>query len=73
MSRYSPQPEPVRSSYNSKPEPRLLSTREAAAYLGVSPNTIRKYRKQGLRFSKVGEKLVKYDPLDLDDFAQKSA
>jgi len=52
--------------------PRLLSTRQAAEYLGVSANTIRKYRDSGkIRAFYVGEKLVKYDPEDLDRFLRE--
>lgn len=55
-----------------KAAPRLLSTTQAAAYLGVSPNTIRKYRDDGkIRAFLVGEKLVKYDPQDLDRFLRE--
>jgi excisionase family DNA binding protein len=50
----------------------MLSTTAAAAYLGVSANTIRKYRDDGkIRAFHVGERLVKYDPEDLDRFMRE--
>ena len=55
-----------------KGTPRLLSTAQAAEYLGVSQNTIRKYRDQGkIPAFLVGERLVKYDPEDLDSFMRE--
>src|SRR6516162_8285355 len=80
MNQHPPPGTPVSPHYNTKPVPRLFSTREAAAHMGVSPNTIRKFRKywedgdeeNGLRYTKVGEKLYKYDPEDLDAFMEKS-
>jgi excisionase family DNA binding protein len=55
-----------------RPGSRLLSTKQAAEYLGVSQNTIRKYRDEGkIRAVRVGEKLVKYDPEDLDRFTSE--
>jgi excisionase family DNA binding protein len=49
--------------------PRLLSATAATAYLGVSANTVRKYRDEGkIRAFHVGERLVRYDPEDLDRF-----
>jgi excisionase family DNA binding protein len=57
-----------------KPLKRLLSTSEAAAYLGISEPTFRKYRKLGqIPFRRVGEKLYKYHPDDLDQFEHKIA
>jgi excisionase family DNA binding protein len=51
---------------------RLLSTEQAAAYLGVTRNTLRKYRKQGrIRSFRVGDKLIKYDPADLNEFLRE--
>ncbi|MFV8277681.1 helix-turn-helix domain-containing protein [Mycobacteroides abscessus] len=51
---------------------RLLSTNQAAEYLGVSPNTIRKYSAAGkIKAFRVGVKLIKYDPADLDAFSQR--
>jgi excisionase family DNA binding protein len=66
-----PTPAPKRST-PAKAVPRLLSTTAAAAYLGVSANTIRKYRDDGkIRAFHVGERLVKYDPEDLDRFMRE--
>jgi excisionase family DNA binding protein len=52
---------------------RLLSTSEAADYLGVSPNTIRNYIERGLIAShRTGPRpLLKFDPADLDELAPK--
>ncbi|WP_157929684.1 helix-turn-helix domain-containing protein [Mycobacteroides abscessus] len=51
---------------------RLLSTNQAAEYLGVSSNTIRKYSAAGkIKAFRVGVKLIKYDPADLDAFKQQ--
>ena len=43
---------------------RLLTTKEAAAFLNVSPKTLEKWRwnGEGPTFQKFGNKLVKYDP-----------
>lgn len=50
----------------------LLSTQDAADYLGISYTTFRKYRKMGqIPFRKVGDKLYKYETADLDEFARK--
>ena len=55
---------------NPHPPRQLLSTPQAAAYLGVSVNTIRKYLAEGkIRARRVGVKLIKFDPADLDEFA----
>ncbi|WP_117433210.1 helix-turn-helix domain-containing protein [Mycobacterium marinum] len=55
-----------------KPKGRLLSTTEAAAYLGVSIRTIHNYRYKGaLVPCRVG-RLWKYDPRDLDNFIETS-
>ena len=49
-------------------EKRYLSTVEAAKYIGVSKNTLRKYVAKGLvPAHKFGEKLLKFDPAELDD------
>ena len=57
---------PPKRATPAKAVPRLLSTRQAAEYLGVSANTIRKYRDEGkIRAYYVGEKLVKYSREDL--------
>ena len=53
-------------------QPRLLSTAQAAAYLGVSPNTVRNYIARGLLSAhRVGPKLLKFDPADLDRAARR--
>jgi len=46
-----------------------LNTREAAAYLGVRPNTLEVWRSKhrGPRYAKLGSRIV-YDPDDLDDY-----
>ena len=55
-----------------KPTKRLLSTQEAADYLGISDTTFRRYRNLGqIPFRKVGVKLYKYHPDDLDAFAHR--
>lgn len=55
-----------------KLQKRLLSTQEAATYLGISIPTFRRYREMGrIPFKKVGDKLYKYEVADLDDFARK--
>ena len=48
-------------------EPRYLNTREAAAYLGLSPSTLARMRVtgEGPRYSKAGRRVI-YDPRDLD-------
>lgn len=49
---------------------RRLRTREAAAYVGLSPSTLEKLRLTGTGplYSKLG-KVVVYDPIDLDAWA----
>jgi excisionase family DNA binding protein len=47
----------------------LLSSKAAAERLGVSQNTIRKFVAEGkLPAYYVGDKLVKFDPADLDKY-----
>jgi len=49
---------------------RLLSPREAADLLGVSIVSIRRYYTAGrLRATRIGPKLVKFRPEDLEAFA----
>jgi excisionase family DNA binding protein len=50
----------------------LFSTKEAAAYLTVQPETLEawRYRGVGLRFIKIGH-LVRYRKIDLDGFIEK--
>ena len=51
------------------PPRRLLSSKKAAEYLGVSPNTIRKFVSDGkLPAYKIGDKLIKFDPEDLNKY-----
>ncbi|WP_191498640.1 helix-turn-helix domain-containing protein [Mycobacterium simulans] len=57
-----------------KPQGRLLSTAQAAEYLGISVRTLFNYRQAGkLSAYRVGEKLWKYDPADLENFVSKKA
>ncbi|WP_201368402.1 helix-turn-helix domain-containing protein [Mycobacterium intracellulare] len=50
----------------------LLSTTQVAQKLGVSPNTVRNYVAQGLLTAhKVGPKLLKFDPAELERIAYK--
>jgi hypothetical protein len=51
---------------SSKPK---LNTQEAAAYLGVRPNTLEVWRckHRGPKYAKLGSRIV-YDPDDLDSF-----
>ncbi len=57
----------------SKPFPKegLLDDKLAAAWLGISPGTLRNMRCKGVgpRFVKLGEKLVRYRQQDLQAFA----
>jgi len=47
----------------------VVSTAQAAEYLGVSQNTIRNYVNEGrLTRRQVGLKLLKFDPDELDSF-----
>ena len=49
-------------------EKRILRTREAAEYIGLSPSTLEKIRlqKKGPRFIRLGGRAVGYDIRDLD-------
>jgi len=55
--------------------PRLLTTAEAAAHLGTSPRTLEDWRLRGGGpvFRKVGSRLVRYAPTDLDAFIAEGA
>lgn len=57
-----------------KEVPRLLTTREAARALRVSPSTLRDWRVRGrgcgLRFVKVGRG-VRYTPADIREFLER--
>lgn len=51
---------------------RLLSSAEAASYLGVSINTLRNYVAAGLLTNRrVGPRLLKYDPAELEAFTRR--
>lgn len=51
---------------------KMLSVKEAADYLGVSPITIRNYMaRKMLPRHRVGPKLIKFDPADLDSFKKR--
>ncbi|REJ79725.1 MAG: DNA-binding protein [Acidobacteria bacterium] len=52
----------------------FLSTKEAAAFLGVSPRTFENWRLTGSgpRYSKVG-RLVRYRLADLEDYVERNA
>ena len=74
MSRY-PSPSPKSSTATSAAKttpPRrvgLVSSKTAAERLGVSQNTIRKFVAEGkLPAYHIGDKLIRFDPKDLDDF-----
>ena len=58
---------------SANPARRLLSVREAAAYLGVSKSWLDKQRLVGgfVRYVKIGRR-VGYDIVDLDAAAQKA-
>ena len=85
MSRYpavppSPKPPAASSPANVSPpgstpprRARLLSSKTAAEYLGISPNSIRRLVSDGkLSAYLIGEKkLVKFDPADLDNYLAK--
>jgi excisionase family DNA binding protein len=50
----------------------LLSLKQAAEYLGVSPNTVRNYiAREGLKYKRVGPKLIKFRRADLDAFTDR--
>lgn len=50
----------------------LLTLKEAAEYLQVSPNTVRNYiAKYGLKAQRVGPKLLKFRRADLDAFIER--
>lgn len=53
----------------------LLTTAQAAAYLGLSPRTLEEWRLRGGGpvFRKLGRRTVRYAHSDLADFIQVSA
>ncbi len=55
------------------PRPKLLTTKEAADYLGVSENSLVTWRSTKavmIRFIKVGRHAVRYRQSDLDAFIE---
>lgn len=52
------------------PLPRMLTTAEAAAYLGVAKNTLEKWRSysDGPAYIKISRHCVRYHPSDLEAF-----
>lgn len=69
-------PKPARASRPTplvaRPPNGLLRVREAAARLGLSKSTLDKMRCEGRgpRYVKITSKLVGYDPVDLDAYAE---
>jgi excisionase family DNA binding protein len=56
----------------SQPPRALLSSAQAAAYLNVSVNTLRRYVADGLLTNRrVGPRLLKYDPAELEAFTRR--
>ena len=53
---------------------KLLTTEQAATFLGLSPNTVSQWRylKRGPRFRKIG-KLVRYAEADLLEYLDQQA
>jgi len=51
---------------------RLMTTAEAAEYLGVSESLLHQWRGKGVgpRFTKMGPRMVRYQQSDLDDYCQ---
>jgi excisionase family DNA binding protein len=48
-------------------QPSLLTTREAAAHLGLSENTVRAWvRLRRIRYVRVGRRSIRFRPDDLD-------
>lgn len=54
--------------------PDLMTTKEAAEYLGIKPGTLEIWRVagRGPRFCKIG-RLVRYTPSDLTDYVSRNA
>lgn len=61
-----------KKSGTQRPPNSLLRVREAAARLGISKSTLDKMRcdGRGPRFVKITDKIVGYDPADLDAYAE---
>lgn len=54
--------------------PTLLTTEEAAAYLGISPFTLAHWRSEGLphpRAVQMGRRALRYRPADLEAFIEQ--
>ncbi|MBS0217729.1 MAG: helix-turn-helix domain-containing protein [Proteobacteria bacterium] len=51
-----------------------ISTKKAAAYLGVSVRTLEEWRRRsiGPAFTKIGRKLIRYDLHELERFLKES-
>ncbi|OBY30476.1 hypothetical protein ACT18_17675 [Mycolicibacter kumamotonensis] len=59
------------STVSDPPKTRWLSTSEAAAYLGVSVNSVRNYIAGGrLKVHRMGPKLLKFNVAELDRFVE---
>lgn len=54
-------------------KPRALKEHDAAAYLGVSINTMRQWRTKGNgpRYYKLGGWMIRYDVVDLDAYTDE--
>ena len=62
---------PARPPLPDRPRARLSSV-EAAAFLNVSVNTLRRYVADGLLSNRrVGPRLLKYDPAELEAFTRR--
>lgn len=50
--------------------PAIMSPKDAARYLNLSPETLKRWRekRKGPPFTKVGARLIGYEPSDLDAF-----
>lgn len=55
-----------------QPEPQLFTLREAAAYLGVSYNTLQKFRYNGLKFFEV-DGVKRVYKKELEQFIEKNS
>lgn len=51
-------------------EQQLMTTRELAAKLGVTPNTLAiwRFRGMGPKWVRLGTRIVRYRPSDVDEF-----
>lgn len=48
----------------------LLTARECAAFLGITPNTLKIWRKKGIgpAYLKINDKNLRYDPREIDQW-----